>query len=81
MPTKCNCCQGTFSPIEPDGSHYYHACGPLPNPAYQPDPTKGAVNLVQTIERPGKVDQNVTGYDPVTKQPILVSPGLGTALV
>ena len=26
---KCNTCDGTYEPIQPDGTEYYHACPPL----------------------------------------------------
>jgi ssDNA-binding Zn-finger/Zn-ribbon topoisomerase 1 len=81
MPEKCNSCGGTYSQVQADGSRYFHACPPIPNPGYQPDPTKGAVVLQQTIERPNKRDENVAGIDPVTKQPIMVSPGTGVTSV
>jgi hypothetical protein len=77
MPTKCNSCGGTYETILADGSLYFHACGPIPNPAYQPDPKKGPVNRTETIERPNKRDENVTGIDPNTNQPIIKSAGAG----
>lgn len=81
MSTKCNSCGGTYAPVQADGSRYFHACAPIPNPAYQPDPTKGAVNLQQTIERPNKRDENFAGIDPATKLPIIVSAGAGVTLI
>ena len=81
MATRCNSCGGTYTQNQADGSRYYHACGPIPNPAYQPDPTKGAVNLQQTIEHPNKRDENIAGTDPVTKQSIIVSAGTGVTTV
>jgi hypothetical protein len=80
MPTKCNSCAGTYEPTPPDGSRYYHACPPIPNPAYQPDPAKGAANLQQTIEHPNKRDENISGMDPATKLPIIVSAGTGVTV-
>jgi ssDNA-binding Zn-finger/Zn-ribbon topoisomerase 1 len=77
MPNKCNSCGGTYSATQPDGSRYFHACAPIPNPAFQPDPTKGPVNLQATIELANKRNENITGIDLVTKQPIIVSAGAG----
>lgn len=77
MPSKCNSCGGTYSPIQADGLQYFHTCPPIPNPAYNPDPTKGATNFQLTIERPNKRDENVIGHNPETKQPIIVSAGAG----
>ena len=81
MPTKCNSCGGTYNTKQPDGSLYFHACAPLPNPAYQPDPAKGAVNPVQTIEHPNKRDENLTAPDPATKQNGIVNAGTGVTQV
>jgi hypothetical protein len=81
MATKCNTCGGTYTSVQPDGSHYFHACAPIDNPAYQPDPKKGAVNLQQTIERPNKRDENITGTDTVTSQPVMVSAGAGVTTI
>lgn len=81
MPNKCNSCGGTYNTAQADGSRYFHACSPIPNPAYQPDPTKGPVNLQPTIERPNKLDENIIGINPATKQPIIASPGTGVTVV
>jgi hypothetical protein len=81
MPNKCNSCGATYSPVQADGSRYFHACSPIPNPAYQPDPTKAAFNPTPTIERPNKLDENIVGIGPATKQPIMASPGTGVTVV
>jgi hypothetical protein len=26
---RCNTCQGTYEPIQPDGAEYYHTCPPI----------------------------------------------------
>jgi ssDNA-binding Zn-finger/Zn-ribbon topoisomerase 1 len=81
MANKCNSCGGIYNTTQPDGSRYFHACAPIPNPTYQPDPTKGTVVLQQTVERPNKRDENIAGIDPVTKQPIIISAGTGIIVV
>jgi hypothetical protein len=80
MTNTCNSCGATYTPIQRDGSRYFHACGPIPNPAYQPDATQAKFDPRVTIERPNKRDENITGTDPVTQQPIMVSAGLGTTV-
>lgn len=81
MTTRCNSCGGTYAPTQADGSRYFHACAPIANPAYQPDPQKGPVNLQQTIERPNKRDENIAGTDSATKLPVIISPGDGVTLI
>lgn len=81
MATKCNSCGGTYNAAPADGNRYFHACAPIPNPAYQPDPSKPLFNLQQTIEHPNKRDENIAGIDPATKQPIIVSAGTGVTAV
>lgn len=81
MANKCNSCGGTYQPIQRDGSRYFHACAPVRNPAYQPDPTKGPVNPQDTIERPNMRNENLTGIDPITKQPTIVSAGAGVTVL
>ena len=80
MASKCNTCGGTYQPTQPDGSLYFHACAPIPNPAYQVDPKKGQVILQDTIERPNKRDENIAHIDPQTKQPVLKSEGAGVTV-
>lgn len=77
MPIKCNSCGGIYSTTQPDGSRYFHACPPIPNPAYNTDPKKGAVDLRETIEQPNKRDENVSHTDTTTQQPVVISGGLG----
>ena len=77
MATKCNACGGTYEPIQADGSRYFHACPPIANPAYNADPTKGAVDMREHVERPDKRDENVTGIDKATNQTTIVSAGAG----
>jgi hypothetical protein len=59
MPKTCPACGGTYSAVAADGSRYFHACGPIPNPAFNTDPKKGPLDLRDTIERPNKVDENI----------------------
>jgi hypothetical protein len=59
MPKKCKSCDGTFEPTQRDGSQYFHACAPIPNPALQPDPGKPAYDPRETVERPNKRDENI----------------------
>lgn len=36
---RCNSCGGTYFDVQRDGGAYFHACGAIPNQAYQPNPT------------------------------------------
>lgn len=73
---KCQVCGGIYPDTTGPGKiRYYHACPPILNPAYQPDPTKPLFNLVQFIERPGKIDENIASYDPKTDTLTIVAPG------
>lgn len=81
MPTQCKSCNATFDAIDArSGAAYFHACAPIANPAYQPDPLKGALNLQATIERPNKRDENVKLL-PDGKTIVPISVGLGTQIV
>lgn len=80
MPTKCTTCSGTYSPTQADGSKYFHACPPIANPAYQPDPAKPAFNLTQTIEIPNKRDENLV-LDTTGKVTGIKSVGKGVTIV
>jgi ssDNA-binding Zn-finger/Zn-ribbon topoisomerase 1 len=81
MATKCNSCGGTYNSIQADGSRYFHACADIPNPAYNADPTKPPLDLRQTIARPNKRDENITGFDPATGTVTIVSEGLGVTVI
>ena len=56
---RCNTCNGVYQTVQAENAAYFHACPPEKNPAFQPDPTKGPVVLVETIERANKRDENV----------------------
>jgi len=79
MPTKCSTCTGTYTPQQAGNGQYFHACPPIANPAYQPDPTKPAFNLVQTIEQPNKRDENLV-LDPTGKVIGIKAAGAGVTL-
>jgi hypothetical protein len=55
---KCNSCGGIYSDTQKDGGRYFHACGPVANPNYQPDPSKPNHDARETIERVGRRDEN-----------------------
>jgi hypothetical protein len=57
---KCSSCGGTYDDVQRDGALYRHVCGPIPNPAFNPIPGKGAVDLRETLERANKRDENAT---------------------
>lgn len=42
---KCNVCAGSYEPILPDGSMYFHACPPLSVPELKDAIAKGSVKL------------------------------------
>jgi hypothetical protein len=62
---KCVACGGVFPRTQADGSTYFHACGPVFNPA---------TRLHE--ERPNKRDENVT-LDPTTKKAVPIAAGDG----
>jgi hypothetical protein len=66
--------------VQPDGSRYFHACPPIPNPAFNADPKKGPVDLRDTIERANKRDENISHIDANTKQPVIKSEGAGVTV-
>lgn len=70
MRVKCNSCGGTYAPLQPDGSEYYHACAPLSAPEIDAAVKAGKLQLptgmtpdqaatLLTIERPNRRDENV----------------------
>jgi ssDNA-binding Zn-finger/Zn-ribbon topoisomerase 1 len=81
MTTKCNACGATYSSVQADGSRYFHACAPIPNPAFNADPKKGPVDLREIIERPNKRDENISHIDPDTEQAVIKSDGLGVSVI
>jgi hypothetical protein len=42
-----------------DGTPYFHACPPLANPGYQPDPLLPRYDPRESIERPGRRNENL----------------------
>ena len=56
---QCNSCMGTYPETNPDSTQNFHACGPIPNPDFQPDPTQPGFDPRQQIERPDKRDENI----------------------
>jgi hypothetical protein len=78
---KCNTCGGTYQDTTKGGIAYFHACGPIPNPLYQPDPTKPLFNLQQFIERPNKRDENLLPNADPKLPAIMVSAGTGVTAV
>ncbi len=56
---SCNDCKAIYSDKMADGSLYFHACGPIANPGFQPDPTKPNFDARPLIERPNRRDENV----------------------
>jgi ssDNA-binding Zn-finger/Zn-ribbon topoisomerase 1 len=81
MANRCNSCSGTYDSHTADGSRYFHACADIPNPAYNPDPTKPPVDLRQTIAQPNKRDENITSLDQATGTVTIVSEGLGVTVI
>jgi hypothetical protein len=81
MANKCNSCGGIYSPTSGDGSLYFHACPPMANPTYQPDPNKKAFDPRPTIEQPNKRDENLSHIDPVTQLAVIKSDGLGVTVI
>jgi hypothetical protein len=75
MKRRCKACLGTYETRQGD-ARYFHACAPIANPAYQPDPLKPAFNLIETIERPNKRDENII-TDPDGSNPREKTPGPG----
>ncbi len=59
MKLQCNECGSTYSDTQRDGAAYFHACAPIHNPAYQPDPAKGAFDPREMVERPGARNENI----------------------
>ncbi len=57
---RCNSCQGTYRDTQADGTLYFHACPPTPNPLFQPDTAKPLPDPRESIERPNKRDENIT---------------------
>ena len=78
---KCNSCGGTYPDTTQGGVRYFHACGPIPNPLYQPDPTKPNFNLQQFIERPNKRDENLIVNPNADVPATMVSGGTGVTPV
>jgi len=72
---RCNSCGGTYSDVLQDGTAYYHACGPIHNPAFNLDSAKGPLDTRDSIERPNKRDENA----PVTLRVVNGKPVLVTA--
>jgi ssDNA-binding Zn-finger/Zn-ribbon topoisomerase 1 len=59
MRFKCNSCGGTYADTQADGTRYFHACSPVVNPAFQPDPTKLTHDARETIERDNARNENM----------------------
>lgn len=66
---KCLCCGGVYAPVQADGTIYFHACPPMP------DPKTGV-----PIQRPGHRDENVV-MDRAGVVTNIRSEGAGTAPV
>lgn len=54
---RCNACGGVYVPQQEHGT-YYHACPPIPNPAFQPDPGAKGYDPRETIPLPGGRNEN-----------------------
>lgn len=54
---KCAACGGVFLDPQRDGSAYFHACPPIPNDAYQPDPAQDNYDPRETVLREGHRDE------------------------
>jgi len=78
---KCNSCGGTYPDKQHAGCDYFHACGPIPNPAYQPNPALPNFDLQQYIERPNKRDENLLPNPTPGLPPVMVNAGTGVTPV
>ena len=58
---ECRACHGVFEEVLRDGARYFHACPPVANVSYQPDPHKDAYDPRETVERQGHRDENSSG--------------------
>lgn len=56
---KCRACKGTYRDASPAGQLYFHACAPVRNPRYQPDPEKARFDPRETIARENARDENL----------------------
>ncbi len=74
---RCNACQATYRDVAADGRLNFHACGPIPNPAFQPDETKPLYDPRETIERPNKRDENITRASLAATTPAITAAGAG----
>ncbi len=74
---RCNACQATYRDVAADGSLYFHACAPIPNPAFQPNAAKPLPDFRETVERPNKRDENLTRASLATSTPVIVAAGAG----
>lgn len=59
MIVRCNTCRGTYSPVLTDGTAYFHACSPVPNPDLQPDPEKPRFDPREFADRLDHRDENL----------------------
>lgn len=60
---RCKCCGGEYSPVQSDGSLYFHACPPTTRPAERMEgvpPVK--VVVTESEERPNKRDERLVEH-------------------
>lgn len=69
---QCNSCGATYDDGARIGIPYYHACGPIPNPDYQPHWDADKFDSRQEIERPDKRDENLLpGVQWIDNKPVV----------
>ncbi len=77
MANKCNSCGGTYEPVQRDGSRYSHACSPeiIETPAvFKAD---GSIKTPEVRVPRGYIRNENLTIDPQTREPVMVSEGLG----
>lgn len=89
--TQCKACLGTYSPVQPDGTQYFHRCPPLSAVELDLAVKAGKVTIPngetadiavarRTYERAGLRDENLPGTKP-TDAGKMKAPGAGVQAV
>jgi len=89
---KCNACGGTYQPVQPDGTQYFHVCPPLSAPELAAKVAAGKLSLPaletadeavarRTYERANKRDETVIAAPTRDKAGTLKTAGAGVTVV
>lgn len=79
---ECNACGGLYTPIQNDGTEYYHVCPSRRLVRNDPAPTKADPDATVAVFEPipNRRDERVKGLDK-TGQPIIMAAGAGASIV